>query len=66
MLGKALRLKSRTHCFYYEEGRVRSKDISSLDPGDEDEIVSGWGGLAAYSGRVTDTVAEAVRSASDV
>ena len=66
MLGKVLRLESRTHCFYYEEGRVRSKDISSLDPGDEDEIVSGWGGLAAYSGRVTDTVAEAVRSASDV
>ena len=66
MLGKALRLESRTHCFYYEEVRVRAKDISSLDPGNEDEIVSGWGGLAAYSGRVTDTVAEAVRSVSDV
>lgn len=61
MIGDALRLEIRTHSFYYEEGRVQSKDISSLDPGDEDEIVAGWGGLAAYSGRVSDTVAEAVR-----
>ena len=59
-------VSGQVYCFYYEGGRVRAKDISSLDPGDEDEIVSGWGGLAAYSGRVTDTVAEAVRSASDV
>lgn len=62
MIGQALGLEIRTHSFHYEEGRVRSKDISSLDPGDEDEIVSGWGGLAAFSARVSDTVAEAVRS----
>ena len=61
MIGHALGLEFRTHSFYYSEGRVKSKDISSLDPGDEDEMVAGWGGVAAYSGRVSDTVAEAVR-----
>jgi len=65
MIGHALRHEFRTHSFYYEKGRVQAKDISSLDPGDEDEIVAGWGGLAAYSGRVSDTVAEAVRMSSN-
>ncbi|MBL3539727.1 AAA family ATPase [Aminivibrio sp.] len=60
MIGHVLRLEFRTHSFYYQKGRVQAKDISSLDPGDEDEIVAGWGGLAAYSGRVSDLVAEAV------
>ncbi|MGI6253372.1 MAG: AAA family ATPase [Aminivibrio sp.] len=61
-----LKLEFRTHSFYYEKGRVYSKDISSLDPGDEDEMVAGWGGLASYSGRVSDTVAEAVRMSQSV
>jgi len=65
MIGHALRHEFRTHSFYYEKGRVQAKDISSLDPGDEDEIVAGWGGLASYSGRVSDTVAEAVRMSSN-
>ena len=63
MIECALRLVLRSYSFEYDqEGRVISKDISSLDPGDEDEVVAGWGGLAAYSARVSDTVAEAVRS----
>ncbi|MDD4836606.1 MAG: AAA family ATPase, partial [Dethiosulfovibrio sp.] len=61
MITQALGLHFRTYSFYYEGDRVHSKDISSLDPGDDDEIVAGWGGLAAYSGRVSDVVAEAVR-----
>ncbi|HOO64640.1 MAG TPA: AAA family ATPase [Synergistaceae bacterium] len=65
MIGKALGLEFRTHSFYYKDGRVHTKDISSLDPGDEDEIVAGWGGLASYSGRVSDTVAEAVRMSTN-
>ena len=65
MIGHALHLEIKTHSFYYEEGRVQAKDISTLDPGDEDEIVAGWGGLAAFNGRVSDTVAEAVRMSTD-
>ena len=51
----------RTHYFYHDDQeKVRSKDISTLSPGDEDEAISGWGGLAQYSVRVSDIVAEAV------
>ena len=42
------------------DGRVRSKDISSLDPGAEDDDVSGWGGLTGFSSRFGDAVREAV------
>ncbi len=66
MIGKVLGLAFKTHCFYYgEDGYVHTKDISSLDPGDDDEIVAGWGGLAAYSARVSDVVAEAVGMSPD-
>ena len=65
MIRDVLKLEFRTHGFYYRDGAVQARDISSLDPGDEDEIVAGWGGLAAYSGRVSDTVAQAVRMSSD-
>jgi hypothetical protein len=43
-----------------EGGRVVSKDISSLDPGSEDDDVSGWGGLAGFGSRFADTVRQAV------
>ena len=66
IIGEALRLAFKTHCFYYgEDGYVHTKDISSLDPGDEDELIAGWGGLATYSARVSDVVAEAVRTSWD-
>jgi hypothetical protein len=65
IIRKVLRLEFRTFSFYYDNGYVQAKDISSLDPGDEDGMVAGWGGLAAYSGRVSDAVAEAVRMSSD-
>ncbi len=40
--------------------RVRSKDISSLDPGADDDEVSGWGGLTGFSSRFGDAVRQAV------
>jgi energy-coupling factor transporter ATP-binding protein EcfA2 len=38
------------------DGEVR--DISNLDPGAENEIESGWGGLTEFSGRVGQIVAQ--------
>lgn len=38
---------------------VTSKDISSLDPFDEDEAVSGWGGLTGYTSHFADVVRKA-------
>jgi predicted ATP-binding protein involved in virulence len=43
-----------------EDGRVVSKDISSLDPGSEDDDESGWGGLSGFGSRFADTVRQAV------
>ena len=55
------RCARRQGCGALSPYSVQSKDISTLDPGDEDEMLAGWGGVAAYSARVSDTVAEAVR-----
>jgi energy-coupling factor transporter ATP-binding protein EcfA2 len=45
---------------YTPSGKVRSTDISILDPGAEDEQISGWGGLTSYSSRFGEVVREAV------
>ena len=43
-----------------DDGKVRSNDISELDPESDDEIVAGWGGITGYSSRLTDAVIDAV------
>ena len=45
-----------------EGGTVVVQDISTLDPGSENPIISGWGGLTAFSGEAGDVVAEAITS----
>lgn len=44
-----------------DDGKVRSKDISGLDPGSEDDDESSWGGLTGFGSRF----AEAVRAAAN-
>lgn len=46
--------------FYFDRGTGCTKDISSLDPTDEEEGKSGWGGLTEFSGRINSVVANAV------
>ena len=55
---EALGKEVRTHLLSIsdEDGKVRSKDISELDPGSDDNDVSGWGGLAAFSSNFGDAV----------
>lgn len=58
-------LTKKYRCFFFdrnEEG-VEVRDISSLDPSDEDENVSGWGGLSGYSGDIANIVGEALTQA---
>jgi hypothetical protein len=53
----ALQKDYRVHLMEFGEGgRVRSKDISTLDPMSEDDDVSGWGGLTGFSSRFGDAV----------
>ena len=57
----ALEREVRTHLMYFgPEKRVLAKDISNLDPGSEDDDVSGWGGLSGFSSRFGDAVRKAV------
>jgi hypothetical protein len=46
------------------DGKVRSQDISNLDPQAADEGESGWGGLTGFSSRFGDAVRTAVNESS--
>jgi hypothetical protein len=51
------------HLMYFDDAKVYSKDISSLDPGAEDDDVAGWGGLTGFSSRFGDAVRQAANEA---
>ncbi len=46
----------KTYYFSSEGNGVSSTDISSLDVGDENQMVAEWGGLSAFSGKASDVV----------
>lgn len=56
----------KTAKVYYFDQDGRTRDISNLDPGSEDVLEAGWGGLSEFSGRVADVVAEVVNNSSKV
>ncbi|HEX8107815.1 MAG TPA: AAA family ATPase [Kofleriaceae bacterium] len=60
---EALQKKFATYVMKYKRGQATAIDISSLDPGAEDDAVSGWGGLAGFSSRFGESVRKAVNSA---
>jgi hypothetical protein len=53
-------LRSYLLSFGVDDSKVYSKDISSLDPGAEDDDVAGWGGLTGFSSQFGDAVRVAV------
>lgn len=53
VMGKTLRV------FYFNRQTGITSDISKLDPSDEQEGDSGWGGLTEFSGRANKAVARA-------
>lgn len=59
-LQRALTKSYRTYYFNRTESGVVTEDISSLDPGDENENIAGWGGLSGFSGRIAQIVGEAI------
>jgi hypothetical protein len=57
----ALNKDYRAYLLHFDEhSKVRSLDISDLDPGAEDERIAGWGGLTEYSSRFGNAVRDAV------
>jgi hypothetical protein len=58
---RAMECDCRVHLLEFgSDKRVVSMDISDLDPDSEDDRISGWGGLTAFSSRFGDAVREAV------
>jgi hypothetical protein len=56
-----LRKDLKVHSLQFgDDHKVRSTDISALDPDSEDDRISGWGGLTAFSSRFGDAVRTAV------
>jgi hypothetical protein len=53
-----------TYLLQYKGDRTTAIDISSLDPGDDDDAVSGWGGLAGFSSRFAESVRNAANRAA--
>ena len=46
---------------YYFSGDAKVKDISTLDPEDPDDAVADFGGLTAFSTKVSEVLSEAIR-----
>jgi hypothetical protein len=55
----ALTKSFATYLLQYDGDRAAAIDISSLDPGADDDAVSGWGGLAGFSSSFADAVRRA-------
>lgn len=57
----ALKKDYRAYLLHFDnQSKVKSLDISTLDPGAEDERIAGWGGLTEYWSRFGEAVREAV------
>lgn len=65
-IGQAVQA-ARLKTYYFERHKegTRTVDISELDPGSEDERMSGWGGVTAYSDDLVDRVADIVAESDD-
>lgn len=50
---------------YYFDRAGKAQDISNLDPGSENRLEAGWGGLSEFSGRVNEIVADIVNKGSN-
>ncbi|MCH8042917.1 MAG: ATP-binding protein [Planctomycetes bacterium] len=64
VFASALKKDYRVYFFDRTDDEVEIRDISSLDPGDDDDKISGWGGLSGFSGRIADLVGDALNAGS--
>jgi hypothetical protein len=62
MIKLAIKIMQKSTRVYYFD-REGTRDISNLDPGDEENGNSGWGGLSEFSGRANEVVARVVANA---
>ncbi|MFO0757617.1 MAG: AAA family ATPase [Byssovorax sp.] len=61
MAERVLKKRYRVYSLDLDENNVAgSTDISSLDPGDANQTIAGWGGLTGFSGRIGEVVGKVV------
>jgi hypothetical protein len=60
--GAALEKSFATYALEYQGDQTTAIDISTLDPGDNDDAVSGWGGLSGFSSRFGESVRKAANT----
>lgn len=60
VLASSLKKSYRTFYFGRTEQGVRIQDISTLDPGSDDDDISGWGGLSGFSGGIADVIGRTI------
>lgn len=53
-------LKKEIRVYYFDGSTHETRNISELDPGNDDPGVAGWGGLTDFSGRAADVVADVI------
>ncbi len=53
--------KFSTYYFDQKEDGVEVRDISTLDPFNEDSAIADWGGLTSFSSRASDVVSQSVQ-----
>ncbi len=52
-------IEKETKVYYFDRDGT-TRDISELDPGSDDVLEAGWGGLSEFSGRIAEVVASVV------
>lgn len=56
-------MEKELRVFYFDRETGKTRDISDLDPSDEEEGESGWGGLSEFSSRANQAVARSIANA---
>jgi hypothetical protein len=56
-------MRKSLRVYYFDPVSGRTRDISALDPTEEEDGAAGWGGLTEFSGRANAAVAHAVARA---
>jgi predicted ATPase len=58
--------KFKTYFFSRKQDGIHTRDISSLEPGTEDEDIAEWGGLTSFSSRVSEIVSNIMATEDDI
>ena len=67
VFGSVLNDKTLRSFYFHPEttGGVITRDISSLDPLDDDDLVADWGGLTLFSSRASDVISRVMQGGDE-